>query len=219
MNRAPRITLPAADISGVFGEWAEQCDQMIVYQHDADATVTATHCHVLMIGLKVKDESLKRSFKRVCPSIDTTGGNKFWKWESKTPPDIGLITYMSKGKLRPVYVKNIPAAVVEELRAKWIERAQVNPPGSSDEKKKYAEFDEALQYVERKYDQNSYIVLDGIRSTTMAFYWHRDGRLPPATMYKRVAGTVFLKMVEKRQHLPDSKPFCVAMDEIKNLWY
>jgi len=218
MNRSPRITLPANDISNVFVEWAEQCDRMIVYQHDADVNVVATHCHILMIGLKVKDESLKRSFKRICPLIDTTGGNKFWKWESKNPPDEGLITYMSKGTLRPVFVKNFEPGEVEAQRLKWQDHSK-QPMSQSPKKEKYDEFEEALKYVESHYQQDSIICLDSIRSKTMRFYWQRDGRIPPPMMYKRVAGTVFLKMVESREHLSNSKPFCVAMEEVKNLWY
>jgi len=226
MNRSPRISLPAQDISNVFVEWAQQCDRMVVYQHDADANVTATHCHILMIGLKVKDESLKRSFKRLCPHIDTTGGNKFWKWESKHPPDEGIITYMTKGILRPVFIKNFEKGELEAQRLKWVNHniptidINAQPPVTQSKKKeKYDEFEEALRFVEAQYQQDSNIYLDAIRSKTMRFYWQRDGRLPPPMMYKRVAGTVFLKMVESREHNANSKPFCVAMEEIKDLWY
>ena len=44
-----------------------------------------------------------------------------WSWEHKKfgTPDDQFLTYMSKGVLRPKFVKNFPAELVEERRQQW----------------------------------------------------------------------------------------------------
>jgi len=114
---APRITLPYSDISGIVGMWAESCAQVAVFEHEADSKVNNTHCHILLLNSDIQDEALKRKWKN-CPGK----GNEFWKWASKYgTPDLNFLKYMSKGKLRPKFIKNISPDVVEEQRKQWIE--------------------------------------------------------------------------------------------------
>jgi len=133
---AIRITLPYADLSGIIAIWAEEAEQVAVYEHEADDTVANTHCHILLLGCKVKEEALKRKWPEAPGS-----GNGFWKWKSKYgTPDLSFLTYMSKGKLRPKYLKNISTAQVEELRAKWIQPTpKAKPSPTKDAKQKSTE--------------------------------------------------------------------------------
>lgn len=122
-NYAPRISLPFNDVSGVIHMWASSCLQMAVFQHDSDEKVNTTHVHMIMLGCKYKTcETLKDQFYKITGRKDLSG-NSLWEWthtEWKGDPDIGFITYMSKGELRPVYVKDITDEKVEELRKKWV---------------------------------------------------------------------------------------------------
>jgi len=132
---AIRITLPYADLSGIIAIWAEETEQVAVYEHEADDKVSNTHCHILLLGCKVKEEALKRKWPEAPGS-----GNGFWKWKSKYgTPDLKFITYMSKGKLRPKYLKNISPAQVEELRTKWIEPTPKVAPSPAKSKEKNTE--------------------------------------------------------------------------------
>lgn len=149
-NYSPRVSLAYADVSGVLETWSHSCEKMVVYEHQRDAQVSRTHIHALMINCKYKTpEPLKRQF---CSAVDTSSkGNELWSWVSKYGvPDEKFITYMSKGILRPVFVKNFIPAEVEEFRLQWV---QPTPKGSSlTEKKestktKYDLVQEMMQHV------------------------------------------------------------------------
>lgn len=120
-NYAPRVSLSYADMSGVIEEWSQSCKEMVVYQHDPDKDVNRVHIHMVMIDCKYKTaEALKRQFhSRVETDLK---GNALWSWEHESYiPDISFVTYMSKGELAPVFVKNILPARIEELRLQWKE--------------------------------------------------------------------------------------------------
>lgn len=224
-NHAPRLSLPYVDLSGLCALWAEDCLQVIVYEHEADEGCATTHCHFLMIGCQVKEEALRRKFYKALPQFKELKGNALWSWEhsawKKANPgkdyDLGLIAYGSKGHLRPKYVKNIPDTIVEEHRATWVEPTSKGVKSSDD---KYDEYRHICDDFFKEDWQTMTINLSLIRSWTMRWYWKRDGRLPNAGCYKRNAASLFLKLAEKRElEDPHSKPFCVALEEVKDLWY
>lgn len=115
---APRVSLPYADISGVVEEWSRHCETMVVYEHPADESVKHTHCHMLMLNTRVKEEAFKRMFhSRVKTSLK---GPDLWKWTTKWGiPGRSFITYMTKGKHAYKFCKNIPDSEIEELRLQW----------------------------------------------------------------------------------------------------
>lgn len=124
MNYAPMVRLPYDDLSGVIEVWSHACDAMAVFEHTPDQGCNATHVHMIMLGCKYKTaEPLKRLYYKMFPNADTSDGNGLWSWTNKEfpVPGIEFITYMSKGVLRPKFVKNISDAKVEELRGKWSE--------------------------------------------------------------------------------------------------
>lgn len=117
-------------------EWSSLCESIICYQHDADEEVKTTHVHLLILKSQIQDEQLKRRFKKLYPT--ERKGNDLWSWEHKEypNPDINYITYMSKGELAPVFVKNISLATVEELRQKWVDKSPVSSVASNSKKAK-----------------------------------------------------------------------------------
>lgn len=119
-NYAPRVTCMWSDCSGIIKEWSDSCQSMVVYEHDADEEISSPHLHMVMLECKFKTpEALKRIFLK-SKNVSKTG-NALWSWEHKDypNPDLKFITYMSKGTLRPVFVKNILPAVIEEHRLQW----------------------------------------------------------------------------------------------------
>lgn len=161
---------------------------------------------------------MKRKFKKLYPGKedhDEETGNGFWKWATKHgTPDLSFVTYMSKGKLRSKYSKNISPEVEELYRLKWSEPTT----GTSQSKKKeYDEYDEMKKSFANTHDftNNIPILLDNVRTWTMSWYWKRDGRLPPATSYKRNASSLYVWANEMRAgYVPNE-----CWEELKNLWY
>jgi len=219
-NHAPRISLSYADASGVLQAWSQSCQQIIAYEHEADAECSRTHLHVLMCGSSVKSEALKRQLYKLLPQ-EHRKGNDLWSWEhddwkKKNPGkeyDEGMITYMAKGTLRPIFNKNFPADIVEKRTLEWVE------PTSQDKLEKYDEYKEMLKDAMEVWMLKR-PSLDLIRSWTMRWYWQRDGRLPNAGCYKRNAASVFLHLMEQREAVsPNDNSFSVALEQVKNLWY
>lgn len=212
-NYAPRVAMAYQDISGVVSKWASLCQQVIVYEHEADSKVKKTHVHLLMLGSSVKEEALKRLFHKDIKGLK--GGNDLWSWSHKgcKDPDLQFITYMSKGRLHPKFQQNISDEVVEDYRLKWSE------PTTVTQAVKYDEYHEMLKDLKIDF-QSGPIELDRIRTKVMAWYWHRDGRLPNAGVYKRNAASAYLHFVERREaEAPNEASFSCALEKLKNLWY
>lgn len=119
-NYAPRVTLPYHDMSGVIEMWSRSCDKMVVYEHEADEDVNTTHVHMILINCKYKSQdTLCNQFRKL---IETERkGNGLWSWEHKDypNPDESYVTYMSKGKLEPVFVKNMNDNEIEMYKSRW----------------------------------------------------------------------------------------------------
>lgn len=119
-NYAPRVSLPYHDMSGVVELWSQSCDKMVVYEHTADEKVKTTHVHMIMINCKYKSQdTLCNQFRKLIHT--ERKGNGLWSWEHKDypNPDENVITYMSKGKLEPVFVKNMTVNEIEVYKSRW----------------------------------------------------------------------------------------------------
>ena len=175
--------------------------------------------HLLMIGSSVKEEALKRIYYKLIK--DERKGNDLWSWSHKSHPnpDLKFITYMSKGKLRPVFSQGISPDIVEEYRLKWIEPTTA----TSTDEEKYDEYKAILKDLEPLYGDGTRICLDTVRSHVMRWYWKRDGRLPNAPSYKRNAASAYLHLVERREAKdPNGASFTAALENVKifgiNIW-
>lgn len=99
-----RLSLPWVDASGVVLRIAEQSESIIVYEHSEGCE--RPHIHALILGLKRGYDTVVGWMKSICPSrSDRSLGTSYGK--EKKPLDLGFISYMSKGKYDPVYVKGI----------------------------------------------------------------------------------------------------------------
>lgn len=119
-NYAPRVSLSFNDMSGVIRMWSNSCDKMVVYEHEADEDVKTTHVHMIMINCKYKSQdTLCNQFRKLI-DIDLKG-NSLWSWEHKDfkNPDEDFITYMSKGCLEPVFIKNMTNGDIEKYKSRW----------------------------------------------------------------------------------------------------
>lgn len=211
MNYAPRVSVSYAELQPVVQEWASKMLRMAVFQHDQDATVSQTHCHILMMECEIQAEQLKRMFKKALPGLPAKG-NEFWKWESKTAVDDQFLTYMSKGNLRPMFVKGFPAELVEERRQQW----KITTPKAMTPLK-YDEWEELKKAYDAEHDENMSRTksLDETRRWTFSWYFHRDGRAPHVSNYKRNAISLYLRSQQKC----GEESFQTAVSDAVNLWY
>jgi len=223
-----RITLPYQDCSGIISQWFLRADKAICYEHPADEEVSKTHVHLALIGLDCKTEALKRMWS------DAPGkGNEFWSF-SPMRDKPAYLGYMTKGILRASAAKSFSEEEMERSRLARVETTLVN----SDKRTDPTEY-MILKVIERfkHYDRQSYIehyrydkaqnsdtifhsnedyarsLLDEVRSATMKVYWGVNQRVPHATQYKIVAGSVFLRLCENFEF------FESGIESIKNLWY
>lgn len=207
---APRLAISYAEFEPVAQLWADMCQQMAVYEHESDASVNRTHVHLLMIGCQVKAEQFKRIFKKALPGIKASG-NEFWKWESKYgTPDDNFLTYMSKGNLRPKFIKNFSDTIVEERRKQW----KITTP-SHNPSVKYDEYEVMKKQFFAEHDDYTLKLMqfEEVRKWVFHWYYKRDGRIPIASCYKRNAGSLNLARGEK------IKKFEECSSEVFNLWY
>jgi len=156
-NYCPRVSLSYQDISGVVQEWSETCEKMVVYEHQRDAKVNRTHCHMLLINCKYKTpEALKRQFHSRVKT--TMKGNELWSWESKYgEPNDSFIKYMTKGTLAEIFSKNYSPAELEGHRLQW---QDLTPKGETlltekkeSSKSKYDLVQEMLNSLDENYVQ------------------------------------------------------------------
>jgi len=109
-----RLTLPWLDASGVILRIAEQCESIIVYEHSEGCE--RPHIHALIQDLKRSYDTVSGWMKSVCPArSDRSLGTSYGK--EKKPIDLGFISYMSKGKYDPVFVKGISEQEIVERKA------------------------------------------------------------------------------------------------------
>jgi len=110
-----RISRPYEEVREVFeGLGAES---IIVYEHDEASRV---HIHALLKGCSIQLLSLKRRIEKVVGKVSKTD----WSFKTTEITD-QFITYMSKGKLEPVFVKGFTPEQIASYRSAWIERVKV----------------------------------------------------------------------------------------------
>lgn len=216
-NHAIRITLPYSDISGIIDLWSARSNEVVVYQHIADDEVSKTHVHLVLGGCEVKAEALKRMYP------DRGSGNEFWSWKTWDNGD-KFITYMTKGNLDPVYVKNITHDRLDKAKSAWVEPQSVSDKDTTLEyyvKRILLQFPGRPMLIEdqldpgmsREYEVYEKRLFKEIRDKTMPILWAVRRVMPPATLYKQVAGTAFLRKMEELNSLEQ------GFRIIRNEWY
>ena len=130
MDYVCRITRSYNDISGLILDWSTTCEKLLVYQHPAGKSARTgktqkEHCHFLIQGCKIGLEGLK---KRSKPIIKLSG-NEDWSFSDKNYTDSEkYITYMTKGRYSPVFIKNYEVTQLDQLKNAWIEPVRVETP-------------------------------------------------------------------------------------------
>jgi len=97
---------------------SDACDVCVVYEHEADETVTRTHIHAYVENPKVSTDTMKNWVKK---TLKVTAFPKT-DWSFVGATDRGFITYLTKGKLTPCSVKGISDDEISILKAAWVDQ-------------------------------------------------------------------------------------------------
>lgn len=229
-HHAIRITLPYECCRDIITKWANRSQQVVVYQHDADEEISKTHVHIGLSGCEVKAEALKRLWP------DAPGkGNEFWSFKDWIEEESSVsmtyrasykyVTYMSKGKLSAVFVKNFSDQQLETSRLAWVEPVKADKQqGSSehiiakimmkfkvDDIRRFYIGDDDYELGQCRY--NLPLLSDLVRTETFHILWGEKRMAPHASHYKIIAATVFLRICEDANCLNHGVAY------MKNLWY
>lgn len=112
---AIRITFPYDKLEKTFSKIKDVCDRIVVYQHDDSSRV---HVHALVVGCTVSTDTLKNWISKEVgfrpPKTD---------WGFPAAQNEQFITYMTKGKLSPVFVSGYLEDQLDHYRSKWVPQA------------------------------------------------------------------------------------------------
>jgi len=97
---------------------SDACEVLVVYEHQADDSVNRTHIHAYVENPTVSTDTMKNWVKK---TLAVTAFPKT-DWSFVGATDRGFITYISKGKLTPCFVKGIAEAEIQTLRDAWVEQ-------------------------------------------------------------------------------------------------
>lgn len=229
-----RVSRPYDDLSGAIQALTDKTGRIVVYEHAPDTGCNRPHIHVLMELCTVGVEQVKKIIKKHYLG-ELQGGNETWSWKLdegklETQEDIDkIITYLSKGTLEYKHLKGYDIDYIEERRKAWVTHTgQTQLATKLTQRRPDKEHNETNGTKPEKYDELKAIIeaygsltkhehptLDSVRRFVFHWYWRRDGKIPPATQYKRMAGSLFLRIAEEHPNMV----FTVAMDEVLNLWF
>lgn len=107
-------------------EWSTQCEQMWVYEHEADDKISRTHCHIFVIGSQRDSEGLKKRASWFKSNIEKGNSGSSFKMY-KQVHDFGhegkwykALAYASKGYLQPRMAHGVDAdAIANASLAEW----------------------------------------------------------------------------------------------------
>jgi len=133
-------------------------EYLVVYEHEADESVSRTHCHCYY-ALTATEDTVRNAVKRAVGEVARTDWQIVPRKYLKDHGEINdrCITYASKGKLQPKRVFQYDVSRIEELRQKWENRTlrppeQINSPADNAKAGKPTEF-EMCQEIVRWYDE------------------------------------------------------------------
>lgn len=116
---ACRVTRTFSDMSEVIDRMSEKSKLLVVYAHNEECE--RPHIHFL-IDTDVSTDTIKNWIKK-CLNV-TTFNKMDWSFKSTygddVPVDNGYVTYMSKGKYDPLYVKGFTDSEIKELKTRWV---------------------------------------------------------------------------------------------------
>lgn len=113
MDFAGRVHCDLSEQEVIIQGLKARCDSIIVYRHE---DTLHHHIHFLMKGVTVSYDTLVNVVKRAIP------GAKKDKYSFKTGANDDFISYMSRGKLDPVFNQGFSEDIVKEKKSKGYDK-------------------------------------------------------------------------------------------------
>lgn len=114
-----RITHAYAVAQPIVTQWALRCDKMVVYEHSQD-TGTArgqTHIHLLLINTNISKRQLRNVAAATKIPVEGNENMSFKAYDGSP----STITYMTKGKINPMYNKGYSDEELLLYKSQWVE--------------------------------------------------------------------------------------------------
>lgn len=108
------IGKPYCDISGVINNWARESEQLLVYEHGPDDGASYTHCHILVMGIKLDKKQLYK--RKDWKELGLDGKKKQFGFDTFQSGK-KTIEYMSKGMYDPVFNKGFDSETIANAKA------------------------------------------------------------------------------------------------------
>lgn len=149
-----RLRLPYEGLRQTISDWSLKAEKVVVYEHPEPNNI---HCHLALIGVYDTTETLKNIMRKHGVLLKGAGQLSFktsFKGPGKTVIAMtdetlpGYITYMTKGKYEPKYLKGISEEQCAECRAGWKDYSR--SPAETGDRKLLTEFD---QFMYKTYPQ------------------------------------------------------------------
>lgn len=117
---------PYSDIRP-FEEWLkENATRYLIGEHEADLEIQTTHCHILIVGLKVTRESLRKIIQKVAPG---QGQNCTMARTQKKPRNLYdeqlLMDYILKGSISHHRSSSYTEEQLTNSASKWVHHEPV----------------------------------------------------------------------------------------------
>lgn len=152
-----RISHPLSAIRS----WIEyiEAEKVLAVEHEADAEVSRTHTHILVVNSPVASLALKHKLKRMYPELSLTKGD--WAFpELKNTDYQHIAVYYSKGILDYGYMKGFEFDW-EMIKSLWIERTKVQTQLKITDPEKMT-MKEMLQQVKNSLKEDNDYSIDNI---------------------------------------------------------
>lgn len=142
---AGRVHCDISEQEIVINGLKDRCDSMIVYRHDT----FHPHIHFLMKNVKCSYDTLVNVVKRAIP------GAKKDKYSFKKDANDDFISYMSKGKLDPVFNQGFTEELIKEKKLKGFDktdRLQASKPQETKKTNTITNHQIVVEIAARMYD-------------------------------------------------------------------
>lgn len=158
-NYHVRIHRSYDDISGICQIWAERSIATAVYEHEPDSKVARIHCHMLIYGIDVKEEAMKRMWKDKPNDISGNGSWSFSETYNENDERLPItwevrakaLTYLTKGKYSAKLLKNISQQEVDEAKSKWVNHESPNPKKAKSLRQQQTDKQEVIEKIKERY--------------------------------------------------------------------
>jgi len=146
-----------------FAEWLkEHTSNFIIGEHEADLEIQTTHCHILIEGLKVTREALRKQIVKYSPGQGqncTMAKTEKTKVLYETDP---LLDYILKGNINHYRASSFTSQKIKESVSRWVkhDKKQDNAqaPGlmtiTAHKKKPSTKFEDCNQILDQYFTVN-----------------------------------------------------------------